>query len=144
MKEGRGESNVEEYVSVVRVLDSPGSECVVCFVPGPSTHDGITRKNKRSADATRTEASGPEMIAPSVGREGTRLDCKYFGTDGAAHSTKEMSHRESRGHGQEESRRARTRMQEERKIVLKRTNSRVLQYRRGPWQRRRVQGETDR
>ena len=44
-KEGRGESNVEGYVSVARVLDSPASEYAACFVAGPSTHDGITRKN---------------------------------------------------------------------------------------------------
>ena len=39
----------------------------------PSTHGGITRKIKRGVGATRTEAPGPEMVAPSVGREGTRL-----------------------------------------------------------------------
>ena len=33
---------------------------------------------------------------------------------------------------------------EERKIVLKRANTGVLQQRRGPWERRRVQGEADR
>ena len=54
---------VEGYVSVARVLDSSGS------VPGPSTHGGITRKIGRGAGATRTEAPGPETVAPSVGRE---------------------------------------------------------------------------
>ena len=84
---------------------------------------------------------GPEMVAPSVGREGTRLDCRHFGNGGAGQSAQEMPHREPRGHGQEESRRTRTRKQDERKIVLKRANSGVLQQRGGPRKRRRVQGE---
>ena len=66
-KEGRGESNVEGYVSVARVLDSRGREYAACFVPGPSTHGGITRKIERGAGASRTEALGPEMVAPRDG-----------------------------------------------------------------------------
>ena len=110
----------------------------------PSPAYGITRKIERGAGATRTEAPRPEMVAPSVGREGTRVDCRHFCNGGAGQSAQEMPHREPRGHGQEESRRARTRKQEERKIVLKRANSGVLQQRRGPWERRRVRGEVDR
>ena len=141
-KEGREESNVEGYVSVARVLDFPDNECAACF--GPTTHGGITRKTGRGAGATGAEAPGPEMVAPSVGRESTRLDCRHFGNGGAGQSAQEVPHREPRGHGQEESRRATTRGNKERKVVLKRANSGVLQQRRGPWERRRIQGETDR
>ena len=81
-KEEHGKSNVEEYVSIARVLDSPDDEYAACFVPGPTTHGGITRKIGRGAGATGAEAAGPEMVAPSVGREGTRLDCRHFGNGG--------------------------------------------------------------
>ena len=140
-KEGRGESNVEAYASVARVLDSSGRESATCSSPRRCTCGGITRKAERGAGAFRAKAPRPEMVARSVGGEGTRIDCRRIGNGGTGQS---RPGREFRRHGEEEPTRARTRGHEKRELVLKRRNGGVQQHPRGPGERRRFQGETDR
>ena len=134
-KEGRGESNVEAYASVARVLDYSGRESSTCFSPRRYTCGGITRKAERGAGAFGAKAPRPEMVARSVGREGTRIDCRRIGNGGTGQSAQERPGREFRRHGEEEPTRARTRGQEKTELVLKRRNGGVQQHRRGPGER---------
>ena len=64
MKEGRGESNVEAFASVARVLDSSSRESATCFSPRRYTCGGITRKAERGAGAFRAKAL--EVLAERV------------------------------------------------------------------------------
>ena len=99
-KQGREESNVEAYASVARVLDSSGRESATCFSPRRYTCGGITRKAERGAGAFRAKAPRPEMVARSVGGEGTRIDCRRRrGQAGSSEDTGKGNRREREREG---------------------------------------------
>ena len=141
-----GKKGVESQMSR-HMLPSPAFWTPPAARAPPASAQGATLVaaiREKLKEARARLGRRPEMVARSVGGEGTRIDCRRIGNGRTGQSAQERPGREFRRHGEEEPTKARTRGQEKRELVLKRRKGGVQQHRRGPGERRRFQGETDR